>query len=100
MKSAIASLLAICLIVAGLAMSACGTGPDKSREDAGDTVNVDKSTPHSTAFNNHFPNVEDKCDGHGHRVYVTTAKTFAIVPDPSCPGYQENTGNAIAVRGG
>lgn len=88
------------LAVLALAVGACGTGPDKSREDAGDTVNVDKSTPHSTAFNNHYPNVEDKCDGHGHRLYVTTSKTVVVIPDPSCPGYQPNTGNGFAVRGG
>lgn len=75
------------LISAALAFTACGVGPDKSREDAHDTVNVDKDAPHSIAFNNHYPNVETKCDGAGHRVYVTTSGYgyIVVIPDVSCP---------------
>jgi hypothetical protein len=76
--------------MAGLLIAGCGSGPDKSREDAADTRDVDKGPPHVIAFNNRYPNVETKCD-HGNRVYVVTQGTyrFFVVPhDPSCGGRQ------------
>lgn len=88
------------LILSALMATGCGYsfGPDASREDADDTQNVDKSAPEVIAFNNHFPNVSHKCDGHGHRVFVTSngdekalQPRMAIVADPSCPGYETNT---------
>lgn len=37
-----------------------------------------------------FPNLATKCDGHGHRVYVTTqnasGKEAFAIDDPTCPG--------------
>jgi hypothetical protein len=83
------------LVVVAITISACGVGPDKSREDAHDTTNVDKSAPHAVAFNNHYPNVETKCDDYGHRVYVTTAKQMVVIPDPSCSGYSDQTAQGI-----
>jgi hypothetical protein len=88
----VAAGAAVALVVAG-----CGVGPDKSREDAQDTQNVDKTAPHVTAFNNHFPSVEDKCDGNGHRVFVathdsSTGRNFIVIADPSCTGYAATTG--------
>lgn len=41
-------------------------------------------------FPDRFPNVASSCDGHGHRVFVTTHDKDdsppAIVADPSCGG--------------
>lgn len=98
MKLRITKTIALALCC-GFAASAagCGVGPDKSREDAHDTQNVDKSAPHATAFNNHYPNVQDKCDGHGHRIFVTTSKATIIIADPSCPGWTQDTPAAAAV---
>lgn len=82
------ALLGLTIVIAG---TGCGVGPDKSREDAVDTTNVNKSPAHVTAFNNHYSNVADKCDGHGHRIYVTTSKVFLIIADPECPGWTKAT---------
>lgn len=98
----------IALLVA-LAAVGCGVGPDKSREDANDVTGVcpegtarsaepdcvDKTSPTVIAFNNHYPNIETKCDGFGHRIYVAThdsatGRNIMVVPDPSCPGYRKD----------
>lgn len=88
------------LIAAALAAAAmttgCGVGPDKSREDATDTRDVDKSAAHVIAFNNHYPNVSTKCDGHGHRVFVSTGGVVIVMPDPGCPGYHPGVGFAAS----
>jgi hypothetical protein len=80
-------------------LGACGVGPDKSREDAHDTKNVDKSSPRAVAFNNHYSNVETKCDGFGHRIFVTTAKQIVVLPDPTCPGYVKGAEPAVVAPG-
>ena len=82
----LAGLPIVAVVIAG-----CGAGPDKSREDAIDTTNVDKTAPHVIAFNNHYPNVETKCDGFGHRVYVithdsSTGNNLLVIDDATCPG--------------
>jgi hypothetical protein len=79
-------------LLAGGVVVGCGFGPDESREDATDTKNVDKTEPEAIAFNNHFPNVETKCDQHGHRIFVSThdsstGNNLIVLPDPTCPGY-------------
>jgi hypothetical protein len=33
---------------------------------------------------NQFGNFAEKCDGHGHRVYTTTAKAVTVIDDPTC----------------
>jgi hypothetical protein len=41
-------------------------------------------------FDNHYPNVETKCDGSGHRIFANTGEDgngVMIYPDPTCPGY-------------
>ena len=40
---------------------------------------------------NFFNNVASKCDGHGHRIFVTSNKSNApsnliVINDASCPG--------------
>lgn len=84
-------LLLIGIIAAALLLSACGN--DESREDANDVENgkVEKSEPKVIAFNNHYPNVQTKCDGFGHRIYVTThdsstGDNLYVIPDRTCQG--------------
>lgn len=87
-------------LTASLYAAACGVGPDKSREDARDTTDVDKSAAHIVAFNNHYANVATKCDGHGHRLYITTSSgRVTVIPDPSCPGYTPQTAAGLTGRG-
>lgn len=70
------------------AMFAVGCGSDESREDANDVLNgnAEKSAPRVISFNNKYPNVETKCDGFGHRMWVTTGGVFYVLPDPTCQG--------------
>lgn len=75
---------------ATLALAGCAN-PDKSRDDAQDTTVVNHAAPEVVQFNNHYPNVETKCDGHGHRLFVTThdsavGRNVLVVFDPSCGG--------------
>jgi hypothetical protein len=74
------------LLCFGVFLAACGS--DESREDANDVGNgqVEKSTPAIVAFNNHFPNVQTKCDGFGHRIYVTSSDSILVIPDGTCQG--------------
>lgn len=86
--------LSIAALVAAIALAGCAN-PDKSRDDAADTLKVDHNSPEVIQFNNHFPNVETKCDGHGHRLFVTThdsavGRNVLVVPDKGCPGYVED----------
>ena len=82
-----------CLTASAATLAGCGIGPDESREDASDVKKVDKTPPEVISFNNHFPNVETKCDGHGHRIYVTThdsatGNNVIVIPDATCKGYK------------
>lgn len=88
MKKRYAALLFVLM-----ALAAAGCGSDESREDANDVGNgnVEKSAPRVIAFNNHYPNVETKCDGFGHRIYVLThdsaaGQNFYVIPDKTCQG--------------
>lgn len=84
-------LLAILLIL-GAAVAGCGS--DESREDANDVHNgnIDKSTPAVVAFNNHYPNVEIKCDGFGDLLFTVThddgkQPSLTVLPGhPYCTG--------------
>lgn len=90
-------LLLTLFVVASFSLSvvAC-TNPDKSRDDAQDTLLVDHTAPEVIQFNNHYPNVETKCDGHGHRLFVLThdsavGRNVLVITDASCPGLVENS---------
>jgi uncharacterized lipoprotein YajG len=81
------------LIVGAAAFALAGCGADQSREDANDAhcVGACKAAPEVITFNNHFPNIETKCDGHGHRVYVTThdsatGNNVLVIDDAGCGG--------------
>ncbi len=51
--------------------------------------NVDRTPPDVYAMPDHYNNVASKCDGHGHRMFVTSNKDQApsnlvVVSDESC----------------
>ena len=80
----------ILLAAVALAVTFAACGNDESREDADDVGNgqIEKSAPSVIAFNNHFPNVEIKCDGYGDLLLVVThddQKTPAITVLPGHP---------------
>ena len=71
--------------VAGVA--GCGNTPE--RLNARQQRNVDRTPPEVYAMPDHYNNVASKCDGHGHRMYVTSNKDQApsnlvVVSDESC----------------
>lgn len=70
-----------------IVVSCSGYNNKRGVGDAGvGTQNREK--PEVMVFSDKYPNVEHKCDGHGHRVYVTTTHNIRpqIVDDPTCPG--------------
>ena len=97
----------IAVAATGFVIAGCGSGDDASREDAHDVPGhlIDKRRPEVHAFNNHYPNIEEKCDGHGHRIFVqthdsATGRNMVILPDPTCPGYVKGQEPAVVVNGG
>ncbi|MFL5953641.1 MAG: hypothetical protein ACJ76I_05995 [Gaiellaceae bacterium] len=74
--------------MAVLALAGCG---QKERVNAHESQNVDRSPADVYAMPNFFNNVASKCDGHGHRIFVTSNKANApsnlvVINDDSCPG--------------
>lgn len=61
----------------------------RGRGDA-PTGKVDDSPKDVIQFPDRFSNVAHACDGHGHRVFVTTksdtSRFMQVVDDPSCGG--------------
>jgi hypothetical protein len=86
-------LLSLALAVA-LAVAAAGctrvAHPERGTGDAPvDTAKVDATAPQILEMPNLFGNVAAKCDGHGHRVYVTTGRDsypahLFVIDDPAC----------------
>jgi hypothetical protein len=85
-------LLLISVLLAAVFVVGCGN--DESREDANDVGNgkVEKSSPAVIAFNNHFPNVQIKCDGFGDLLLTIThddgkSPNLTVLPGhPYCTG--------------
>lgn len=113
------AVVLVALAALSWGVTGCGFGNDKSREDANDVHNVcaegiartadagcvDKTSPSVVAFNNHYPNVEIKCDGYGHRLFTMThdsaqGRNLIVLPDPSCPGYVKGEEPSVVVAGG
>lgn len=50
--------------------------------------NVDNTPKDVIQFPDRFSNVSEACDGHGHRVFVTTksdnSRMMQVIADPSC----------------
>jgi hypothetical protein len=78
----LAVLVALAVVLAG-----CGQhyNDKRGRGDAG-VGEVDGDRKEVIEFPDWFSNVAHGCDGHGHRVYVTTgdAGHVAVIADPSC----------------
>jgi hypothetical protein len=73
-------------VVAAIGIVGCGT---PERLNARQQRNVDRTPPEVYAMPDHYNNVASKCDGHGHRMYVTSNKDQApsnlvVVTDESC----------------
>ena len=62
-------------IVAIAGVAGCGNTPE--RLNAHQQRNVDRTPPDVYAMPDHYNNVASKCDGHGHRMYVTSNKDQA-----------------------
>lgn len=74
--------------VAVVALAGCG---QKERVNAHQSRSVDRTPADVYAMPNFFNNVASKCDGHGHRIFVTSNKANApsnlvVINDASCPG--------------
>jgi hypothetical protein len=78
----IGALAALCVV-----LGACGNTPE--RLNAHQSRDVDRTPPEIYAMPDHYNNVASKCDGHGHRIYVTSNKDQApsnmvVIDDRSC----------------
>jgi len=78
------------LLVAVLPLAVAGCG-QVEKQNAHRSTNVDRSPAEVLAMPNYFNNVATKCDGHGHRVYVTSNKekspsNITVVDDETCVG--------------
>ena len=76
------ALAALCIVAAG-----CGNTPE--RLNAHQSTAVDRNPPEIYAMPDHYNNVASKCDGHGHRMYVTSwedqaPSNLVVVSDESC----------------
>ena len=80
------------LLVTGTAVALVLTGcTQKERVNAHQSNNVDRTPADVYAMPNYYNNVASKCDGHGHRIFVTSNKSSApsnlvVINDTSCPG--------------
>ena len=82
------TVLVLACAVLALVTAGCG---QKERVNAHQSTNVDRTAAEVYAMPNYFNNVASKCDGHGHRIFVTSNKANApsnlvVVNDSSCPG--------------
>ena len=80
------------LLVAGALVALVGAGcTQKERVNAHQSTNVDRTPAEVYAMPNYYNNVASKCDGHGHRIFVTSNKSSApsnlvVINDTTCPG--------------
>lgn len=78
-------------VMLAIVLSACGVNDQlnesRGRGDAGVGV-VDDTKKDVIQFPDRFSNVAHACDGHGHRVYVTTksdqSRFMTVINDESC----------------
>jgi hypothetical protein len=78
----VSAVAGLCVLVAG-----CGNTPE--RLNSHQSRDVDRTPPEIYAMPDHYNNVASKCDGHGHRIYVTSNKdqapsNMAVIRDSSC----------------
>lgn len=82
-------IMAISVII--LALAGCSAkdqfDTSRGRGDAGVKA-VDDTPKDIIQFPDRFSNVAHACDGHGHRVFVTTksdsSRMMQVIADPSC----------------
>lgn len=90
-KSVAASLIAIPVIVL-LTASSCDTSKvAEPYDDAGVSQHL-TGEAQVASMPDGFSNWADKCDNHGHRVFVafhsdSPYAAITAISDPSCPGY-------------
>lgn len=79
------------LLIAGTAaavllLSACGANDERGRGDAG-ISHYDDGKAEVINMPDSYSNVATKCDGHGHRIFMTReAVPVTVIVDDSCPG--------------
>lgn len=86
MKKLIAAAL-----LGGVVLTGCSVKDNidqsRGRGDAG-VLSVDDSKKEVVQFPDRFSNVAHGCDGHGHRIFVTTksdnSRFMSVVADESC----------------
>jgi hypothetical protein len=76
-------------LIVPLAVLLAGCGTQSERVNAREQTNVDRSAPEVYAMPNFYNNVASKCDGHGHRIFVTSNKEASpsnifVIDDGSC----------------
>ena len=82
------------LVLTALLVSGCGDSYNDSRGRGDAPVGRTDDTPAEVLnFPDGYKNIATKCDGHGHRVYATSAREgnmpqLFVLADPSCPGGQ------------
>lgn len=83
----------LALLALVLALTGCSAkdkfDTSRGRGDAG-VAAVDDQPKEVIQFPDRFSNVAHACDGHGHRIYVTTksdqSRFLAVIVDPTCGG--------------
>jgi hypothetical protein len=87
MKARLALLLACVAVLAGACSIKDDIDESRGRGDAS-VGSVDDEDKEVIQFPDRFSNVAHACDGHGHRVYVTTksdqSRFMAVIDDESC----------------
>jgi hypothetical protein len=73
-----------------LLVSGCNIGAVKSKgfgDASVDQANINDTSAAVIEFSDKYPDIEDKCDGHGHRIFVNTRGSgyFIVITDPTCP---------------
>ncbi len=88
-KKLITAVFGIVLVAGSL--TGCGEmmNDERGRGDA-PTGDIDESNKDVVAMPDRFANVAHACDGHGHRIFVTTrtdsGMQMEVIDDPSCGG--------------
>jgi hypothetical protein len=81
-------VLAALVAVVLLGLGACeGANESRGRGDS-PVARIDDTAKDVIHFPDRFSNVAHACDGHGHRVFVTTksdaSREMTVIADPSC----------------
>lgn len=84
----------VMFVLLALLSSGCNNARNERRGRGDAPVGTVDDTPKDVIqFPDRFSNVSHACDGHGHRVYVTTqtdsGRFMWVVTDKSCPGGQQ-----------